>query len=1383
MRSGFFYPLQADNKTKVNGFRYIKAFLLAGVMLVSMAVNARTTGGSSPQFVNGSPQAATLCENGFSDITSLLVVNDPAGGKTETWSSTTPLHGTITGLPANAPSGGATIVPSGSVTYTPEVGFAGSDFITVLVDDGDGGTDVTTIVFTVNPQPSLTLTNSGVAVCSGVTTANFAFTGLTNIGPDTLHYTTVGSNSLTIPADVTTLNFDVQGARGGRDNVSVDPKPGYGGRIQGALTVTGGEVLTMIVGGVGGDGTLSGATGGFNGGGSTYFYFYGSGGGGGGASDIVNGGTSLVIAGGGGGAGWDLPGALAGGNGNGPSGGNSAPNSSGSSAGGGTQIMGGAGATDGVMSPGATGTLVNGGNGSTDGISGGGGGGYYGGGGGVWTGGGGGSSYADAGLTSGVTNTAGYDTTNGMITVNFVIPGTYSITWDGTAQGQGFNNVVAGAIPVSPFSITVPAGALPGVYTGTLTLSTSYCTSPSYPITVTINPIPSVDPVTSQAVCNGDSTADIAFSGSVPGATYNWSNNNIGIGLPANGTGHIAKFLPLNGGSAMPVVATITVTPTASGCPGTSTTFTITDNPVPTLSSTLTPPAKCDNVLFSYTPTSASTPGTTYTWSRATIAGITNTGTSGMDNPDETLANTTDTTIPVTYQYVLNFSGCLDTQNVVVDIYPMPTLTNAPTQDSICSGTIFDYAPTTNVVGTNVTWSRATVSGILNGAASGSGDPDEILTDTTVHAVMVTYVDTLNFNGCRYTQNVTVTVDPTPMLSTALNAGSTCDSVLFNYVPNSATSGTAYAWTRDTVVGIINADGNGIGAINETLYNTTDTNLVVTYVYTLTANTCTNVQSVTDTIKPTPMLSSTLTPDSICNNTVFIYGATSGTPGTSFAWVRDSIPGISNPSVTSTTNPVSEILINTTADPKAVSYQFTLSSQGCTNTQYVTVKVEPTPVLNNNPSVATTCDYIPFMYTPNSNTSGVSYSWTRAYVPGIDDFGSSSTGTTGVINEGLNNTTYMNVNVTYHYTMMANGCSNTEDVVLTVHPNPTLSSDSVETVCSGGILTYYPTSYTPTTTFTWSRASVTGITPSINSGSGTMLVDTLTSSLSTLADVVYVYTLTAYGCSNTQDVTVTVNPAPAVPGITTMPSFNSACDNTMYQNFGTSTPPTAGMSYNWIASNGDVYAMGAGNQYCLISFNTPGTAIVYFVVNNVSTGCLNNNTDTIQVSGTSNISPEVIYVNGQFICKTTDVDHYQWGYDDATTFDSSIIAGENNQNYANPNPDASKYYWVMTTHNGCTQKSYYRVPGSTTGVVNVTDQPDIKIYPNPAAESINVEIQSMIGGNYQIEVLNMLGQSINKVTTTDRNNKIDVSGLPAGCYLVDCYHEGVKVATAKFIKN
>src|ERR1035437_8731004 len=57
---------------------------------------------------------------------------------------------------------------------------------------------------------------------------------------------------------------------------------------------------------------------------------------------------------------------------------------------------------------------------------------------------------------------------------------------------------------------------------------------------VTINPTPDVDPLSipAQAVCNGASTIAVTPTGSVGGTTYDWTNDNISIGLAASGTGN-----------------------------------------------------------------------------------------------------------------------------------------------------------------------------------------------------------------------------------------------------------------------------------------------------------------------------------------------------------------------------------------------------------------------------------------------------------------------------------------------------------------------------------------------------------------------------------------------------------------------------------------------------------------------------------------------------------------------------------------------------------------------------------------------------------------------------------------------------------------------------
>ncbi len=217
-----------------------------------------------------------------------------------------------------------------------------------------------------------------------------------------------------VPAGVTRIAFEVQGAQGGGSKCcdeSLQDDGGLGGSVTGSIDVTPGETLYVYVGG---KGVVEGL-GGFNGGAAGGQW----GGGGGGASDIRRGGMTLVdrvvVGGGGGGGNCGCPEHGAGGAGGGLSGSAGNPGSGGMTAGGGgTQVAGGAAGS----APGAAGALGTGG--STTASSyhiGGGGGGYYGGGGAYAAGGGGGSSFLGAAHFA--ATTAGQRAGDGTITIHY----------------------------------------------------------------------------------------------------------------------------------------------------------------------------------------------------------------------------------------------------------------------------------------------------------------------------------------------------------------------------------------------------------------------------------------------------------------------------------------------------------------------------------------------------------------------------------------------------------------------------------------------------------------------------------------------------------------------------------------------------------------------------------------------------------------------------------------------------------------------------------------------------------------------------------------------------------------------------------------------------
>jgi hypothetical protein len=1281
---------------------------------------------------------------------------------------------------------------------------------------------------------AITRTVIFTALLFGLITPSFAQT--------TFNYT--GSvQTYTVPTGISRIMVDVQGAKGGDNSQwpsgTYPSQGGNGGRVQAMLAVTAGQVLNIYVGGAGNTGSvILPAVGGYNGGGdgATYSTLYG-GGAGGGATDIRLGGNSLadriVVAGGGAGAGLDYPGGNmelggAGGGLVGENGYSDGDNTNGYGGYGGTQTSGGANGS----TSGNPGTLGNGGAAPSVTAAGGGGGGYYGGGSGgddAWAAGGGGSSYTDAILASAVTHTQGYNGTgDGLVTITipdqqpfFTGGHTQSLSVCQDSGPNGFNtyltifdfeagqsevyNLVSGpahgtiaGLPDTltstgatitpsgiPTSITyAPAAGFSGLDTFTVAVDDSNGGTDTTMIIVTVNPTPTVNSISGQSVCNGDTTTTISFVGTPSGVVYTWSNSNATIGLASTGTGDIMSFSVTNTTSTA-VTATISVTPSANGCTGTPRSFTITAKPTPMLSSTLAPAAVCDSTLFHYVALPTVT-GTTFAWSRGTTPGITNPAATGADTVNEVLVNTTPNQVAVTYTFSMTAAGCNNVQTVVDTVNPRPVLDSVLTFAPICDSTLFSYIATSSTPGTYITWNRDTITGIIPGATFGTGNVSEVLQNTTNAPIMVTYVYTLLANGCSNTQSVTVTVNPKPTLSSSLTPAAICDSTAFFYVPASGITGTTvtYSWIRDTVVGINNSPASGTDTVNEVLVNTTVSPLPVIYRYTLSAYGCSNTQNVRVTVNPRPTLTTTTTPAAICDSTLFIYVPVSGTTGTTFSWSRPVMAGIANPAGRGV-DTIRERLHNTTPGPITVIYYDTLRANGCVNIEQINVTVNPKPRLSTPLTPAPICDNAIFNYTPTSATTGTTFSWNRPFVPGIANVAGSGGGPTGNPTEQLDNTTNVNVPVTYIYTLTANGCSNIQNVVVLVHPTPTLSSVLTPTVCSGAPFNYTAMSFYPDSlNYKWTRASVTGITNGAGSGTTAIINETLTSSLTGTVAATYTYTLTIANssCSNTQNVRVMVFPAPSSTAISLAPSSH-LCSGTMFQNFGAAGAPVTGGHYSWAATNAQVWATGDNGQYALVNFNNPGNAVVTLYTNAPGTNCASPASYSVTVTSSVSDNPTVIYYNGQLICLQNNEDSYQWGYDDAITLEPTTIAGEVNATYiVNGIDPVYRYYWVMTKHGDCTQKSYYNAP---TGVTNVNTAMDagLNVFPNPASNNINIEINPAITGNVAVEIINIVGQKITSAQMQNHFARIDVSSLPAGGYIVNCLRDGVKIGTAKFIKN
>lgn len=389
-------------------------------------------------------------------------------------------------------------------------------------------------------------------------------------------------------------------------------------------------------------------------------------------------------------------------------------------------------------------------------------------------------------------------------------------------------------------------------------------------------------------------------------------------------------------------------------------------------------------------------------------------------------------------------NGCTGGSNsFTITVYPTPMLSTTLNPPSICDNTLFSYPPASATTGTSFDWSRDVIAGIANPANSGSNDPLEILSNDTTDPISVAYVYTLTANGCTNSQTVTVVVNPTPMLTSLLTPPAICDSTEFAYAHTSLTAGTTYSWSRDLVPGISNPAQSGIGDISEYLDNTTPNPIAVTYVDTLMANGCSNIQLVTVTVNPKPELSTATVLSAICDSSSIFYVPNSLTTGTTYAWNRAAIGGTAAATGIDTINGT---LYNNSVNPITVVHTYTLTANGCTNTQNVSVVVNPTPKLSSSLTPPALCDSQIFNYTPMSGTLGTAFAWSRPFVLGIGAAASSGTGNP---NEQMINNTHGNLNVTYVYTTSANGCTHVQLVVVAVRPTPRLSTPLTGSTCSG----------------------------------------------------------------------------------------------------------------------------------------------------------------------------------------------------------------------------------------------------------------------------------------------------------------------------------------------
>jgi large repetitive protein len=113
----------------------------------------------------------------------------------------------------------------------------------------------------------------------------------------------------------------------------------------------------------------------------------------------------------------------------------------------------------------------------------------------------------------------------------------------------------------------------------TFTPAPGQCVSSNVVLPVTVTPVGTVDFESDTSVTDGTLIPSNTLSGSPAGVTFSWTNSNTAIGLSASGSDNVPPFTATNK-SASPIKATITVTPSHSGCAGAPRSYVVTVTPL-----------------------------------------------------------------------------------------------------------------------------------------------------------------------------------------------------------------------------------------------------------------------------------------------------------------------------------------------------------------------------------------------------------------------------------------------------------------------------------------------------------------------------------------------------------------------------------------------------------------------------------------------------------------------------------------------------------------------------------------------------------------------------------------------------------------------------------
>lgn len=559
-------------------------------------------------------------------------------------------------------------------------------------------------------------------------------------------------------------------------------------------------------------------------------------------------------------------------------------------------------------------------------------------------------------------------------------------TWSG-GTGSFSNKTIDNPV------YTPGAGETSATLTYTSDDPTGSCGPKTDKVVITFKNTPAKPTVTGNSTCKGSSAN---LSAIAPGGTYKWYDAPTAGTLLFTGANFATPVLNANTTYYVEAVNSV-------GVAGPRTQVDVTVNSVPAAPVVPVSPICAGNTI-TLTPNDLNG---TFEWYDAATGG-------------NLLAKTNTYTTPAltnnqSYYVQQTINGCTSPMTKVdVTVTPLASVTSLPI-GSVCSGNALNYTITANLPSATFSWTRVAVAGISNPAAVGqtTNTITETLINTSSNAIDVNYLITPINNGCQGTTvNYPVTVYPTPAVTSG-NPPPICNEAPVNYDITFNTVAD-FEWSRAAIPGIKNAavSGQNTATIRETLINTTNAPIDVTYNITSQTSTCAGTPfDMKVTVYPSVQITSSET-GTACSNAPQNYAITSNIAGTTYLWGRLAVPGISNPTVANQTSDViTETLVNTLAVATHVVYIITPIANGCPGEKFfyvVIVNPQPMkPVANSNSPICVGST----IQLRTQDVANASFLWT-----GPNGYSSAQQ------NPDINNATMANAG-DYKLVVTVNGCS------------------------------------------------------------------------------------------------------------------------------------------------------------------------------------------------------------------------------------------------------------------------------------------------------------------------------------------------------------------------